>query len=357
MKRMPAIPATAKPSKEAEPTPMTIGLVAKEAGVSPSTVSRILNGTAVVSEDKKKAVEDAIAKLGFIPNPVARGLAGGRTYSVGVVTQAIDSPFYGASLRGIEDELDPLGYSSLFVSGHWQAASEANCMDVLRARRVDGIIVLTGRLSDKVLSDYAKHLPVVVTGRNQRSSGLRSLYFDNFEGGRLATAHLIDLGHKDIAVISGDLNHPDARERLDGYKAALAAAGIEFNADLVIPGEYTELSGLHAVDRLLHQRVQFSAIFAANDQMAFGAALGLHRHGLRVPDDVSLIGFDDLPASLYSIPPLSTIHQPAYELGRLAAKSMLQLLNGVEPTAEVPAPRLIVRQSSKRVVASDGARK
>jgi LacI family transcriptional regulator len=330
---------------------MTISLVAKEAGVSPSTVSRILNGTAVVSVDKKKAVDDAIVKLGFIPNPIARGLAGGRTYSVGVVTQAIDSPFYGASMRGIEDELDQVGYSPLFVSGHWKADTESNCLDVLRSRRVDGVIVLTGRLSDEALKNYSKHLPVVVTGRTVQSSNLYSLAFDNFEGGRLATQHLIDYGHKDIAIISGDLNHPDANDRLDGYRVALERSDITFNPELIIPGEYTELSGLHAVDKLLHKRVPFTAIFAVNDQMAFGAALGLHRHGLRVPEDVSLIGFDDLPASLYSIPPLSTVHQPAYELGLLAASSMLQLLNGAKPTQKVPAPRLIVRQSTRRLAA------
>ena len=131
-------------------------MVARLAGVSASTVSRILNGTAVVSGEKKQAVDEAIAQLGFVPNPVARGLAGGRTLSIGVVTQAIDSPFYGVALRGIEDELERAGYSSLFVSGQWNASEEARCIETLRARRVDGIIVLTGRLSDPALRTVAK---------------------------------------------------------------------------------------------------------------------------------------------------------------------------------------------------------
>ena len=328
--------------------PVTIEMVARAAGVSLSTVSRILNGSAVVSEDKKLAVDGAIAKLGFVPNPVARALAGGRTLSVGVVTQAIDSPFYGTALRGIEDELEPAGYSPLYVSGHWNAQGEARCIDVLRSRRVDGIIVLTGRLSDQALKACARNLPVVVTGRSLKAPGLFALDFDNFEGGRLATQHLTLLGHRDIAFISGDPAHPDANERLRGYRAALEDAGIAYAPALVVPGQYNEISGLLAVDRLLESRQRFTAIFAANDQMALGVALGLHRRSLRVPDDVSLVGFDDLPASLYTMPPLSTVHQPAYELGRLAAAALLQMLSGGKPIAAMPAPRFVARESSRR---------
>ncbi len=330
------------------PGPVTLHMVAVAAGVSPSTVSRILNGTAVVSELKKKAVEDAVAKLGFVANPVARGLAGGRTLSIGVVTQAIDSPFYGVALSGIEDALNPAGYSPLFVSGHWNAASEARCLTVLRSRRVDGIIVLTGRLSNQALRACAKSLPVVVTGRTLKAPGLYALNFDNFEGGLIATKHLIELGHRRIAFITGDPAHPDASERLRGYRTALDAASIPFDAALVVPGEYHEISGLKAVDQLMASQQKFTAIFAANDQMAFGATLGLQRHSLRVPEDISVVGFDDLPTAPYAIPPLSTIRHPAYELGRLAALAMLQLIAGDTPSADVPAPFLIARQSSRR---------
>ena len=349
MKRNSSPARAAKAEANREAGTITLEMVALAAGVSPSTVSRILNGTAVVSGLKKQAVDDAIARLGFVPNPIARGLAGGRTLSIGVVTQAIDSPFYGAALRGIEDELDPAGYSPLFVSGHWNAASEDRCIDVLRSRRVDGIIVLTGRLTDEALTACARQLPVVVTGRQLKAHGLFALNFDNLEGGRLATRHLIELGHQRIAFIAGDADHPDANDRLRGYRQALEEAGINFDPALVVPGEYHEVSGLLAVDRLLETSQRFTAIFAANDQMACGAALGLHRRSLRVPEDVSLVGFDDLPTSLYAIPPMSTVHQPAYELGRLAATAMLQLLAGATPTVEVPAPRLIARESSRRL--------
>jgi LacI family transcriptional regulator len=330
---------------------VTIERVAEEAGVSPSTVSRILNGTAVVSEAKKAAVDEAVARLGFVPNPMARGLAGGRTLSIGVVTQAIDSPFYGASLRGIEDTLDPAGYSPLFVSGHWDAQKEKRCIEVLLSRRVDGIIVLTGRLTDAALKSFAQRVPVVATGRSIKGAGLFSLNFDNREGGRLATQHLIDSGHRKIAFISGDAHHPDASQRLTGYRTALEQAGIAFKPELVVQGDYNEASGLEAVSRLMAKRQKFTAIFAANDQMAIGAAHGLQRHALRVPEDVSLVGFDDLPSSLYALPPLTTVHQPAYDMGRLAAEALLQLLDGVKPQQTVPSPRLIARDSCRRLKA------
>lgn len=347
---------SSSPSKRVAKTPVaqtskviTLEMVAKEAGVSPATVSRILNGSAVVSPVRKKSVDDAIAKLGFVPNPVARGLAGGRTFSIGVVTQALDSPFYGSALRGIEEKLLPLGYSPLFVSGQWDAEVETRCMDVLRSRRVDGIIVLTGRLTDKALKAYAKSLPIVVTGRKLSAPGLAALYCDNVEGARLATQHLIDLGHRQIAFISGDPQHPDAIDRLQGYRNALEAARIRFDPALVAEGGFYEASGLQAVGDLLATRKRFTAIFAANDQMAVGAALGLSRHSLRVPEDVSLIGYDDLSSSLYSNPPLSSIHQSAYELGQQAVDVLLQMLAGDKPVFEVPAPRLVSRESCRRL--------
>ncbi len=333
------------------PGKVTLEMVASAAGVSPSTVSRILNGTAVVSDEKRAAVDRAIAKLGFVPDPVARGLAGGRTLSIGVVTQAIDSPFYGAALRGIEVALGAAGYSPLFMSGRWQAQEEARCIDVLRSRRVDGLIVLTGRLSDSALRSVARTLPVVVTGRRLKASNLVSLDFDHREGARQATQHLIDLGHRRIAFIGGVAEHPDAVEREKGYRIALEAAGLRFDPALCVPGAFTEHGGLQAVEQLLERRPRWTAIFAANDQMALGAALGLHRRGLHVPDDVSLVGFDDVAASMYAVPPLTTVHNPIHEIGELAARAMLAMLAGERLPLEVPAPRLVVRESTRHAPA------
>jgi LacI family transcriptional regulator len=324
-----------------------IDKVALEAGVSPSTVSRILNGTATVNEDKRKAVERAINKLGYIPNLNARGLAGGRSLSVGVVTQALDSPFYGTALRGIEDELERAGYQCLFTSGHWDAVSEARCIEALRSRRVDGIIVLTGRLSDSTLQNYAKALPIVVTGRDLKAPGILSLKFDDYQAAWIAVKHLTDLGHRRIAFIAGHAEHPDSKERFQAYQDALKTADIAYDPQLVCQGDYSEQSGEIATSALLNQNIDFSAMFASNDQMAFGAAVALYRKGLRIPDDVSLVGFDDLPGSSFVVPPLTTVRQAAFELGQLAAQSMLQLLTGAGHLAKMPQPELVVRESTR----------
>lgn len=332
---------------DAEPPKVTLEMVAQAAGVSPSTVSRILNGTAVVSAEKRQAVDAAIATLGFVPNPVARGLAGGRTLSIGVVTLTIDSPFYGVTMRGIEDALDQAGYSALFVSGHWNVDAESRCIDMLRARRVDGIILLTGRLSDAALKACAKHLPVVVTGRSLRAPKLYSLHFDDEEGGRLATEHLLALGHRRIAFIEGDPEHPDSQARQRGYRRALQQAGVAFDPVLVAQGGYHEAGGMRAAEDLLTRGQPFSAVFAANDQMAVGVALALHRRGLRVPDDVSLVGFDDLHASQFALPPLTTIRHDGYAVGQQAAAAMLMLLQGQAPTQTLAAPQLMIRESTR----------
>lgn len=328
---------------------VTMEMVAQTAGVSMSTVSRVLSGTVAVSAHKRQAVEKAITELNFVPSPVARSLASGRSMTIGVITQAIDSPFYGLALRGIEDEFRPVGYMPLFVSARWNAIEEVRCIEALRARRVDGIIVLTGRLTDQALIECARTIPTVATGRNLSAPGLYCMSFDNYSGGLQATQFLINAGHNKIVHIAGEAGQPNAIERERGYRAALEAAGIAFDPNLVVPGDFNEASGMLAVDRLLSDRIPFTAIFAANDQMAYGAALSLRRHGLRVPDDVSLVGFDDLPGSQYASPPLTTVRQPAYELGHLAASAMIQLLNDASPTCELPPLTLVTRESTRRM--------
>jgi LacI family transcriptional regulator len=340
-------PARRKRSPATASTPsgsgsVTLGMVAKAAGVSPSTVSRILNGTATVSPEKREAIDEAIRTLGFRPNPVARGLAGGRTLSVGVLTQTINSPFYGEALRGIEDRLEVAGYIPIFVSGHWHEAEEHKAMEALMSRRVDGLIVLAGRMSNEALEAYSKQVPMVVVGRDLHTARIFSIDFDNFTGGLLATQHLIECGHRRIAFIAGDPLHKDALDREAGYRAALERAGIPFDPALVLMGDFTEAGGLMAVNRLLESGLAFSAIF--------GAALGLYRRNVRVPDDVSLVGFDDLAPAKFSVPPLTTIRQSVYEIGSEAAAAMLAMLKGTDPAANLPPPELVARESTRRVV-------
>lgn len=335
--------------KSGGPVVTTLEMVATEAGVSPSTVSRIINGTATVSEARRAAVEQAIAKLNFQPNPAARGLATGRSMTIGVVTQAIDSPYYSEGLRGIELFLQEQGYAALFMSGNWNEKDEERCLSQLIARRVDGIIFFAGRLGNKELALYAKQLPVVVTGRQLKGNGLFSLKVDDQNGAALATRHLIGLGHRRIAFIGGPPDHSDAQERFEGYKQTLADAKIAFNQKLVADGDFREAGGVQAVNWLLDSGANFSAVFCANDQMAHGVYLGLSQRGLRVPEDVSVVGFDDLVASSYMLPPLTTIRQSVLDLGQWSARAVLQMVNGERPRISLPPVELIVRKSTRRM--------
>jgi LacI family transcriptional regulator len=326
---------------------MTVKLsaVAKEAGVSPSTVSRILNGTARVNPAKEKKVREVIQRLGFRPDHAARALAGGKSNTIGVVTQFIDSPFYGEVLRGIEIELRSQKYVPLFVSGHWDEDEEKACIDLLNDRKVDGIIALSSCLSDEKLTAMSEKTPLVVTGRRLEGSKVTSLDYDNIGGAISAVQHLLDLGHKRIAFISGPINHSDARERLGGYMAALGTSAHK-DPRLIIDADYQEEGGHQATLQLLNSGVEFTAILAANDQMAIGARLALHEKGIRVPEDVSVVGFDDLYFSRYTTPPLSTVHHSAQDLGRLASHALLRLIAGESVAHQLLPTQFMARLST-----------
>jgi len=336
------------PENETSSNPVTLLDVAREAGVSPSTVSRILNGTATVSAVKRKAVEDAIKKMGFEPNPLAQSLKSGRSMTVGIVVQDISSPFFSEILHGVDDGLNSTGYASVIVSGHWNASEEAARIKLLLARKVDGLILLSGRIEDKAVLQFATQRPIVATGRSLKSSTAIGFKLDNQNGAYQAVRHLIELGHRRVAFVTGPSNNTDANERLTGYKQALESADIPFEPGLVVEGDFHEASGLMAVNRLFDTQQQFSAIFAGNDLIAYGVRLSLYRKGIRVPEDISLIGFDDLPGSLYTTPPLTTIRQPLYDMGLIATTALLGLIGGKPVDVELPPVELIVRETTRR---------
>ena len=326
---------------------VTLRVIADEAGVSPSTVSRIINGTAKVSERLKVAVQAAITKHDFRPDAAARGLALGRTLTIGVLSQAIDSPFYAEGLRGVEKRLLQAGYAALFMSGNWNRADEDRCLREFIDRGVDGIIMFSGCLSDPAVRRYARRVPIVVTGRSLRGPRIFSLPVNDREGARLAVQHLIASGHRRIAFIAGTENHPDGLERLAGYRAALADARIEFDPGLVAEGNWHEDGGFRALNGLLDSGRRFTAVFCVNDQSAHGAYLALFRRGLTIPADVSVVGFDDLPSSSYSLPPLTSVRQSVLELGERSAEAILAILAGRRPRVAPPDIELIVRESTR----------
>jgi len=333
-------------------TYVTLQTVADLAGVSPSTVSRILNGTARVSQSKRASVENAIQVLGFRPNLVARSLAGGKTMSVGVLTQYIDSPFYGAGLRGIEEILSDHGFIPIVTSGLWERERERESLLSLVERKVDGLIILTSRLTDSDLKRISERLPVIVTGRDLYGDNLHSINFDDVAAGKIVAEHLAHLGHRDIAVLTGPADHTDSEERLSGILSQLRDVGIQVDDRLIVMSDFTERGGHRAMRSIISKDIPFSAVAALNDQMALGAILALRQAGLRVPEDVSVIGMDDLPSAAFFSPPLTSVSQPIYEMGRQAAGMLLNMVlaeDGEIPRKTSLEPSLAVRDSTKRV--------
>ena len=333
---------------------VTILDIAQRANVSPSTVSRVLRDSAGVSADKHTAVINAVAELNYRPNVFAQSLASGQSMTIGVLTQNFGTPFYDGILAGILLGLEHTNYSALFVDGRWQVAVEQRAIQTLLDRRVDGLIMIGGQIPEDVLKSIAAKTPLIVVARRLRTMPDHCIYIDNEQGAYQATRHLIDMGHRDIAHIAATMPYQDTvndiLDRRYGYSRALQEVGFADAAELIVEGNLQRQSGVLAVETLLMRKRPFSAIFAANDQMAFGARLALFRKGIRVPEDVSLIGFDDESAAAFMIPPLTTVQQPAYELGQAAAAAILNWING-EP-AEMPIfqANLIIRESVRRLL-------
>ncbi len=307
---------------------ITIQDIADHARVSKSTVSRVLNNSCAVHQDKRSAVLEAMKSLGYEPNVFARSLAGGRSMTIGILTQNIGAPFYDSIAQGVIEGLAGSGYSPIFVDGQWQKSTESEVIRTLLGRKVDGLVLIGGEVPVEELNQLRERLPTIVVGRELVGWENQCIYIDNVDAGYRATMHLIDFGHRDIALLRGIKNHADAIQRFEGYTKALADSGIEFDPDLIYQGDFSAQSGVLGVNSLLSRSTHFSAVFAANDMVAFGARLALHRQGIRVPEDVSIIGFDDQAEAAYMTPPLTTMRQPAVEMGAAAASALLHRIRG-----------------------------
>ena len=328
---------------------ITIQDIARHAKVSISTVSRVLNGTVVVAKPKHDAVMQAVNHLGYKPNIFAQGLASGQSMAIGILTQDISSPLYDAILHGVLQGLRNSNYSPIIVDGHWQPEKEQQAIETLTARRVDGLVVIGGSSKPEFFGRLAKQTPLIIVARRFDNLTDQCIVMANEQGGYKATNHLIQKGHRQIAHITGILSHQDALDRQAGYLRALADAGLRFNPELVVEGRFTEQSGVLAVEMLLMRGRTFSAIFCANDQMAYGARLALFRRGIRVPEDVSIVGYDDQPVSAYVIPPLTTVRHPANQIGQTAAQSILDLMKGRQKKVAPFSAELIIRESTAMV--------
>ncbi|MDF2155197.1 substrate-binding domain-containing protein [Vibrio sp. CAU 1672] len=320
--------------------------VAKLAGVSPSTVSRFLNRTTYVSEEKTASIENAIKTLSYKPNYQISQAGNPRSMTIGVLVQSPESPFTSRIFNDMEKYLAPKGYSLVIASGYWQRRLQLNALEQLVKSNVDGVIVVSGNLTGQDLQTCASKIPVVALGYQASGDNLYSVNIDNVLGGYIATLHLLQQGHVNIAHIKGVLNQPDTIARYEGYQNALQDAGLKVHSKLVKQGDFSSETGYDRTVELLQAKVHFSALFAANDQTAYGAIKALHDHGLKVPDDVSVVGFDDLPTSKYFTPGLTTLRQPVEEIGVVCAEAILALLRGEACEVRLPPIDLIVREST-----------
>jgi DNA-binding LacI/PurR family transcriptional regulator len=336
-------------SKGERPRAVVMADVAKLAGVSLQTVSRVINDSPHVRSDTRTRVQDAMRKLGYRPNPVARALVTGRSRTLGVVS--FDTTLYGpaSTLFGIERAAHDADYFVSIVSlRSLTLSSVLSAVERLRAQGVDGILVIAPQES---ATQALLHLPddfPVVAAEAGPGDAVPLVAVDQVAGARLATAHLLDLGHETVWHVSGPTDWLEAQDRRDGWRATLEAAGAP--APPVLVGDWSARAG-HELGRELASNPRVTAVFAANDQMALGVLRSLHEAGRRIPEDISIVGFDDIPEAGYFTPPLTTVRQNFNEVGR---RSLLQLLGQIEsgvrtPTRETVAPELVVRASTTAV--------
>lgn len=325
---------------------LTIRDVAQRAGVSISTVSRVINGKKV-RDELQVNVQRVLSEMNFRPSAVARSMVRGRTQTVGILVEDISSSYYAEMIKGIERILERTGHHPLFKSSHWNLQLEEEALQVFLDHNVDAIVVVGGLISEARLQDLAGRMPLVVVGRVGINVDAPLINLDQQGGAYQATRHLIELGHRQIVHISGPTSQEDAVARRLGYLGAMSDHGLEVRPEWLCEGDFLETSAFRATMQLIENSTPFTAIFAANDQMALGVTLALHRKGLRVPDDVSVVGFDDLPVSAYVVPPLTTIRQPAQQVGELAAHAAVSLMAGEAAELAPLELKLVVRESTR----------
>lgn len=301
----------------------TIYEVAAKAGVSLATVSRVINGKSRVSERTREKVELAMRELGYQPNAIAQSLASNTSNRVGVVVSVLDGPFFSKMLATIETMLRDNGKQVIITAGHGDAQKEQEAIEFLMSCRCDALIVSVDALSDDYLVQLSKTIPTAVINHVVEDIASQCFIVDNEQGGFVATQTVINAGHTDIAYISGPYYKEDAMHRLTGHKRALKEGGLVFDPLLVFEGDYHEQSGQDGFNYLRTLGKPFSALVCANDEMATGVLLAARKAGLSLPEDLSIIGFDDLLFARYTYPRLTSVINPVAELGTMAARWVL----------------------------------
>ncbi|MDP5032320.1 LacI family DNA-binding transcriptional regulator [Paraglaciecola sp.] len=330
----------------------TIYQVSELAGVSLATVSRVINNNSIVSEKTKNKVLSAMKTLDYRPNTMAQSLASNRSNSVGILVSELHGSFYGTMMSDIELALREFGKHAVITAGHSDEKSEKEGVEFLISRSCDALILHVEAVSDDYLIDLKKrNIPFVTVNRYIPEIASNCICLDNELGGYIATHFLLQQGHRDIAYIAGPLWKIDANDRYKGHLRALAEFDVQPHPRLMFEGNFQEEGGQKGVQYLLETGLSFSAIACANDEMAAGAMSALREKGRHIPDDISVMGFDNLIFSRYTYPKLSTINYPISAIGKTAASWVLNNLyiDRKEDIQHLFTPELVVRDSVKKI--------
>ncbi|MDP9993751.1 LacI family transcriptional regulator [Variovorax boronicumulans] len=330
----------------------TIKDVALRAGVSVTTVSHVVNDTRHVSAKGRERVELAIRELGYVPNAMARSLKSNTTSTLGMLIPNSSNPYFAEIVRIVEDRCFGAGYTLVLCNTDDEPRRQSVYLQVLAERRIDGLIVVSTGDDDSLVTQLqGLRIPTVLVDREIADPSCDLVETAHMQGGLLAVRHLLSLGHKRIACLGGPEGLTPSEQRIEGWRMALAEAGTTPNADALLwRGAFTSQSGYEAMHAILRTEHPPSAVFVCNDLMAIGALRAAHESGVHVPDELSIVGFDDIELSAYTSPPLTTVAQPKERIGALAVDMLLERVSGKRRDARkvVLQPELRVRASTAR---------
>lgn len=326
----------------------TIKDIAQKAGVTPGVVSRALNNKYGVKSSTKELILKIAQELEYYPNAAARSLVTRKTGAIGIMMADISEPYYSQIIKGMEYVANQTGHTLLFSNSYESVEHNRVLQRMLYTERVDGLVIVGSNIQEKnfVFSLLEQDIPFVLIERSFSDPRVNCIYFNNTEAAYMATQHLIERGHRKIAHIAGNMYNQVTLDRIEGYKRALDDGQIKFSSEWITSGNYLSQGGYEAMKEIL--RLDCTAVFAANDSMAYGALRAIAEAGLNVPGDIAVIGLDDLEFSTLTNPPLTTIHQPRNEMGMKSLRLLTDILqerkeNGLKLCF---SPELVIRQST-----------
>lgn len=334
----------------------TIRDVARLAGVSTATVSRVINSADSVRQETRDKVLIAMEKCNYKYNALARGFVTKKSNTIGLIVPTISNSVFAESTLGVQDYADQKNIKVILGNSYYNYSQEENLVKVLRESQVDGLIITTTNLKGAILKSLAdENFPFVLLFSTIKSGPFSAVGIDNYRGGYLATEHLISLGHKRICMVAGNFSMTDRSfHRWHGYKGCLRDNKIPYDKNLLVQTDYSLSGGRDSIQMLLNLPSPPTAVFCSNDYIALGAMKGAREMGLTLPEDLSIVGFDDMQTASYMVPALTTIRQPAYEMGRRATELLLQLTQKTsKPVQDMMNTSLIIRESTSALPSSN----